>query len=209
MAGSYISTNLALHLTVSEKTRFTDGWTTDACATAIALLTQSNRAKNKKFFFKNSKNKQPKFERNPYIRFRENWGMDGRMDEWQNPIPWPLLTESSRAKNMGYLRLLLHRGFWNILTITIFKHNLCFKGTPYRKLLGKGDKCYSWMGCLTMPGKAGTYFACLDLDLAEKTGFCSECRVSCYNMTPRNTKLETGSLRTDLYVPMTRWQTLK
>ncbi len=39
--------NLALICsTVSEKTRFTDGRTTDARATALALLTRSSRAKN-------------------------------------------------------------------------------------------------------------------------------------------------------------------
>ena len=31
-------------VTVSEKTRFMDGWTTDAHATALALLTESSRA---------------------------------------------------------------------------------------------------------------------------------------------------------------------
>ena len=48
MMDNYLSTKLALiRLTVSEKTRFTDdGWTTDARATALALLTQSSRAKN-------------------------------------------------------------------------------------------------------------------------------------------------------------------
>ncbi len=40
--------NLALiRLTVSEKTRFTDGRTMDARATALALLSQSSRAKKR------------------------------------------------------------------------------------------------------------------------------------------------------------------
>ncbi len=49
--------NLALIcVTVSEKTRFTDGRTTDARATALALLTQSTRAKNVRRYGRVSKN---------------------------------------------------------------------------------------------------------------------------------------------------------
>ncbi len=42
---------------------------------------------------------QLKFERNPCIKFRDNCDTDGRTTD-KNPIPSPLLTESSRAKNV-------------------------------------------------------------------------------------------------------------
>ncbi len=39
--------NLAwIHVALSDKPELTDGWTTDACATTVALLTKSSRAKN-------------------------------------------------------------------------------------------------------------------------------------------------------------------
>ncbi len=41
---------------------------------------------------------QMKFERNPCIRFRDNCDTDGRRTTDKSPIPWALLTESSRAK---------------------------------------------------------------------------------------------------------------
>ena len=42
---------------------------------------------------------QPKFEGNPCIRFRDNCDADGRRMTDKTHIPWPLLTQSSRAKD--------------------------------------------------------------------------------------------------------------
>ncbi len=46
MLNSYLSTKYGINSPdVSDKMRFTDGRTTDACATALAMLTQSSRSK--------------------------------------------------------------------------------------------------------------------------------------------------------------------
>ncbi len=49
---------------------------------------------------------QPKFERNPCILFRDNCDTDDGLTKDKSPIPWALLTESSRAKRSnGFLHI--------------------------------------------------------------------------------------------------------
>ena len=55
MVDSYLYTKFGVNLldVFGEKSVLrTDGWTTDACATALALMTMSSRAKKSKIFKK-------------------------------------------------------------------------------------------------------------------------------------------------------------